>query len=120
MSFLSTAPHSLAALGAALALSAVPGGPAAAQTAQGRPDGSAHARLIAPPAETRFILDGRVWNCDGQACLSRSGAAAHSQPAARECRRFVSRMGPVEQYRTRGTALSEADVTTCNMAATQR
>jgi hypothetical protein len=81
----------------------------------------AHAPLVGAsavliqPREVRVNLDGRNWACDpaGQ-CIGRGGGA--SQPALRECRRFVARFGAVSAFAREGVPLSETDVAQCNTA----
>jgi len=74
------------------------------------------APLAVPGEASRIILDGRAWSCgpDG-ACVARGSGA--SQPALRECRRFVARFGAVTRYERGGTALTEAELAQCNTAA---
>ncbi|NJC40248.1 hypothetical protein GGQ87_000506 [Brevundimonas alba] len=74
------------------------------------------AATLASPGEARAVmLDGRSWACspDG-ACLGRGSGA--SQPAVRECRRFVARVGAVTRYERAGVALTEAELAQCNAA----
>ena len=71
---------------------------------------------LAVPGEARgLMLDGRAWTCgpDG-ACVARGGGV--SQPAPRECRRFVARFGLVTHYERNGAALTEAQLAQCNTA----
>lgn len=72
--------------------------------------------VLIQPREVRVNLDGRNWACDpaGQ-CIGRGGGA--SQPALRECRRFVARFGAVSAFAREGVPLSETDVAQCNTAA---
>lgn len=69
---------------------------------------------VSGPARS-LILDGRSWTCapDG-VCVARGAGA--SQPALRECRRFVARFGAVTRYERGGTTLSEAQLAQCNRA----
>lgn len=84
--------------------------------AQPAPLLDAAATLAAPGEARRVILDGRSWSCgpDG-ACAARGSGA--SQPALRECRRFVARFGMVTRYERGGVALTEAELAQCNAAA---
>ena len=84
--------------------------------AQPAPALEAAATLSAPGEARRLMLDGRSWSCgpDG-ACVARGAGA--SQPALRECRRFVARFGMVTRYERDGTALTEAELAQCNAAA---
>ena len=72
---------------------------------------------LAVPGEARSqIFDGRNWTCDSDgACLARGRGV--SQPALRECRRFVARFGAVTRYERDGAALTEAQLAQCNTAA---
>lgn len=72
--------------------------------------------VLIQPREVRVNLDGRNWACDfaGQ-CVGRGPGA--SQPAVRECRRFVARFGAVSAFVREGVPLSEADLSQCNTAA---
>ena len=85
---------------------------AALIAAQPAPALGAAATLV-QPREVRMNLDGRNWACDpaGQ-CVGRGGGA--SQPALRECRRFVARFGPVSAYSRDGLALTAAELERCN------
>ena len=79
--------------------------------------GAAVATLSQPRAVTQ-TFDGRSWACDETGrCIGRGGGA--NQPAMRECRRFVARLGPVIAYSRGGQALTEAEVAQCNTAAAQ-
>ena len=84
--------------------------------AQPAPTLDAAATLAAPGEARRIVLDGRSWSCgpDG-ACVARGAGA--SQPALRECRRFVVRFGAVTRYERGGAALTEAELAQCNTAA---
>lgn len=84
--------------------------------AQPAPALEAAAALAAPGEARRLVLDGRSWSCapDG-ACVGRG--AGVSQPALRECRRFVARFGAVTRYERDGAALTEAELARCNAAA---
>lgn len=76
----------------------------------------AHATLAAPREARSEIFDGRNWTCDPDgACVARGGGV--SQPALRECRRFVARFGAVTRYGRNGAALTEAQLAQCNTAA---
>lgn len=71
--------------------------------------------LLATGASTRpFILDGRRWSCEGATCIGRSASTPAPQPAMRECRRFVRRVGPVVEYRQGEYVLTPAELTQCN------
>ena len=81
--------------------------------AQPAPLLDAAATLAAPGEARRVVHDGRSWSCgpDG-ACVARGSGA--SQPALRECRRFVARFGAVTRYERGGIALTEAELAQCN------
>lgn len=84
--------------------------------AQPAPALDAAATLAAPGEARRIVLDGRAWSCGAEgACVARGAGA--SQPALRECRRFVARFGMVTRYERDGTALTEAELAQCNAAA---
>lgn len=75
------------------------------------------AAVLAAPGEARSeIFDGRRWACgpDG-VCVARGPGI--SQPAGRECRRFVARFGAVTRYERDGAPLTEAQLARCNTAA---
>ncbi|HYD27525.1 CC_3452 family protein [Brevundimonas sp.] len=84
--------------------------------AQPAPLLDAAATLAAPGEARRVVLDGRAWSCgpDG-ACVARGSGA--SQPALRECRRFVARFGAVTRYERGGIALAGPELAQCNAAA---
>lgn len=89
---------------------------AALFAAQPAPVLDARATLAAPGEARALILDGRNWTCGPEgACVARGGGA--SQPALRECRRFVARFGAVARYERDGAALTEAQLAQCNTAA---
>jgi hypothetical protein len=92
--------------------------PAAAQPAaslQPVGPGSAIATLATPRVLTQ-VFDGRSWTCDDAGrCVGRGDGA--NQPAIRECRRFVARLGPVTAYGRSGQALTVAELAQCNTAA---
>lgn len=75
------------------------------------------AATLASPGEVRSeIFDGRNWTCGADGvCVARGSGI--SQPAGRECRRFVARFGVVTRYERDGAALSEAQLAQCNTAA---
>ena len=84
--------------------------------AQPTPLLDAAATLAAPGEARRVVHDGRSWSCDPDgACIARGSGA--SQPALRECRRFVARFGMVTRYERGGIALTEAELAQCNTAA---
>lgn len=74
--------------------------------------------LATPSASAPFILDGRRWSCEGAICTGRTASAPASQPALRECRRFVRRAGAVVEYRQNGYALNATELTRCNAVLT--
>ncbi len=78
------------------------------------------AATLAAPGEARSeIFDGRRWTCDSAGvCVARGPGV--SQPAGRECRRFVARFGAVTRYERDGAALTEAQLAQCNTAAARR
>lgn len=68
---------------------------------------------LTQPREVRQSLDGRSWSCNGGGeCVGRGGGT--TQPLMRECRRFVTRFGPVSAYSREGLALTEAEIGQCN------
>lgn len=88
---------------------------AAAQPAAA-PVEAAYATLAEPGEARRLVLDGRSWTCapDG-VCVARGPGA--SQPALRECRRFVARFGAVTRYERDGVAFTASELAQCNAAA---
>lgn len=90
---------------------------AALITAQPAPVALGAAATLAVPGEARSeIFDGRNWTCGADGvCVARGPGI--SQPAARECRRFVARFGVVTRYERDGVALTEAQLAQCNTAA---
>ncbi len=75
------------------------------------------AATLATPGEARSLIhDGRAWTCGADGvCVARGDGI--SQPALRECRRFVARFGMVTRYERDGAALTEAQLVQCNTAA---
>lgn len=84
--------------------------------AQPAPVLDARATLVAPGEARTVVFDGRNWTCGSDGACAARGAGA-SQPALRECRRFVARFGAVTRYERDGAALSEAQLAQCNTAA---
>lgn len=78
----------------------------------------ATATLASPGQARSEIFDGRNWICgpDG-VCVARGNGV--SQPAVRECRRFVARFGVVTRYERDGAPLTEGQLAQCNTAAAQ-
>ena len=76
------------------------------------------AATLAASGEARSeIFDGRRWTCEPDGvCVARGPGI--SQPAGRECRRFVARFGVVTRYERDGAPLTEAQLAQCNAAAT--
>lgn len=64
--------------------------------------------------ETRAIVDGASWRCQGANCSATGGK---SQPALRACKRVVAKIGRAETYSHRGQALTADQVADCNTAA---
>jgi hypothetical protein len=91
--------------------------PVVAQPATLVPAGpGAAVATLASPRVLSQTFDGRSWTCDETGrCVGRGGGA--NQPALRECRRFVARVGAVSAYARGGQALTEAEVAQCNTAA---
>ena len=74
---------------------------------------SGAAATLQQPREVRQVLDGRSWSCNGGGeCVGRGGGS--TQPLMRECRRFVTRFGPVSAFSREGLALTESEVGQCN------
>lgn len=92
---------------------------AAVLAAQPVPAPTGASATLVQPREVRLNLDGRNWACgpDG-ACVGRGGGT--SQPALRECRRFVARFGAVTAFSRDALALTDAEVAQCNTAARGR
>lgn len=88
---------------------------AAAQPAPAVAIGAA-AVLVAPGEARSEVFDGRRWVCGADGVCTARGPGI-SQPAPRECRRFVARFGAVTRYERDGAALSEAQLAQCNTAA---
>ena len=53
----------------------------------------------------------RRLRCEGTVCTA---TARVSQPATRACRRVVARLGKVTAFAYKGTALTAAELATCN------
>ena len=59
---------------------------------------------------SEVIIDGRLWNCDGNACTSRGEDA---RPAI-ACRKLARKLGVVTRFATSQSELNAAGLATCN------
>ena len=75
---------------------------------------TAQATLKAPASTSNTVLDGRVWRCDGAACVGVAPGSPASQPAVQECRRVAKTLGPIAAYSTGGRTLDAAALDACN------
>jgi hypothetical protein len=79
--------------------------PAAAQSPTMRAELAA-----AQDGEREVIVDGRLWNCSGNACTSRGEDA---RPAI-ACRKLSRKLGPVTRFASPQGELDAAGLATCN------
>lgn len=56
------------------------------------------------------IIDGRVWNCSGNACIAQG---ADARPAV-ACRKLARKLGPVARFATAQGELDAASLAACN------
>ena len=87
---------------------------AMAQTATAPAPASTRAVLADPakaPSGRSVIIDGATWRCDGASCSATGGS---SQPAARACRRVVTRFGAVTEFSWKGETLDTPALAACN------
>jgi hypothetical protein len=81
-------------------------------------DGESLAHLTkAMAAPTSNIIDGRVWQCNGDTCYAGPQDAATSQPLRYECQNAAQVLGAFRDYQTGRKAMSSADLTSCNAKA---
>ena len=88
----------------ALVAATAAGTPAAAQAPSMRAE-----LATAQEGEREVIVDGRVWNCSGNACTTRGEDA---RPAI-ACRKLARKVGPVARFTAEGE-LDAAGLATCN------
>ena len=58
----------------------------------------------------QVIIDGRVWNCSGNACTAQGDDA---RPAI-ACRKLARKLGPVARFATAQSELDAAGLAACN------
>ncbi|MGE0595987.1 MAG: hypothetical protein AB7P07_06465 [Hyphomonadaceae bacterium] len=69
------------------------------------------ARLAAPAAESRIIVQNSIWNCEGETCVARADHAS----TVRACRQLVRELGAaVLAYGPEGAQLSDDELNRCN------
>lgn len=68
------------------------------------------AELAAPAKETRAIVKGVVWHCEGSTCTA---AKDNSRPEI-TCARFAREFGAVTSFTAKGEALAEDKLASCN------
>jgi hypothetical protein len=88
--------------------------PALAQTYR------SEARLAAPGAAPAVTtVSGVKWRCEAEFCV---GTAEHRtlDSFMKECRRTAAAVGPLASFASRGRAMSQRDLATCNRLAGQQ
>ena len=68
------------------------------------------AELAAPAKESRTIIRGMVWHCEGTTCKARKG---NSRPVI-TCKRLANEMGEITEFTAKGEALAEEKLAKCN------
>mgnify|MGYP000061766728 CR=1 FL=1 len=100
-----------AALTSCLLLAAAPAG---AQAFHGK------ARLAAPTSTPSTAVVGEAtWRCEGEVCVGTAERRAGLDSQMKECRKVAAAVGPLAAYASRGRAMSERNVATCNRLAGQ-
>lgn len=61
-------------------------------------------------ANREVIVDGRLWNCSGNACTAQGEDA---RPAV-ACRKLARKLGPVARFATSQSELNAAGLAACN------
>jgi hypothetical protein len=89
----------------AFALAATLSVPAAAQAPTMRAEFTA-----SQDGNKEVIIDGRLWNCSGNACTTRG---ADARPAI-ACRKLARKLGPVTRFATPQAELDADGLATCN------
>lgn len=68
------------------------------------------AELAAPAKESRSIVKGVVWYCEGTTCRARK---SNSRPV-NVCKRLSNDMGAITAFTAKGKALADAKLAKCN------
>jgi hypothetical protein len=78
------------------------------------PKGESHAVLVkAAPAGTEVVVDGRIWRCDGVACVALANDSdLHNKPVV-ECRNAARTLGKFSAYSTGKITLTDAQLAEC-------
>jgi hypothetical protein len=84
------------------------------------PDGETLATLAHPlPNALNVIVDGRRWECAGQACVAYPTSSMESQGLSRECRRAAQDLGAFTAYQTGVRVMTMDELAACNLKATK-
>ncbi len=78
------------------------------------PKGESHAVLVkAASPGTEAAVDGRIWRCDGAACVAfASDSDLHNKPVV-ECRNASRALGKFSAYTTGKITLTDAQLAEC-------
>lgn len=76
------------------------------------------AKLAKPVADGRVVtVVGANWRCDGDTCIGEGKRNGGLDSLMKECRKVAVELGPLTEYRSRGRALSPANIAVCNKLA---
>jgi len=64
----------------------------------------------AQDSNREVIVDGRLWNCTGNACTAQG---VDARPAV-ACRKLARKLGPITRFATAQSELDAAGLATCN------
>ncbi|MGC1303539.1 MAG: hypothetical protein WA840_14305 [Caulobacteraceae bacterium] len=60
------------------------------------------------------IIDGRIWECDGDTCHADQQGVADSRPLTYECENVAKSFGRFKDYQTGSDVLKPSQLNTCN------
>lgn len=75
------------------------------------------AKLVNPGSEKVVTVVGADWRCDGDTCIGEGKRNGGLDSLMKECRKVAVELGPLTEYRSRGRALSAANIAVCNKLA---
>ncbi len=84
------------------------------------PSGASRAELVSPAPKPMYgVIDGRLWDCQGNVCTAEGTSQARAQGVADECHRAAKWLGKFTSYQTGATRFSGDQLTACNEGVTR-
>jgi hypothetical protein len=76
---------------------------------------------LAAPASTPLtaVVEGVTWTCQGDTCTGTAERRGGLDSLMKECRKVSAAVGPLAGYVSRGRAMSDRNVATCNRLAAE-